>query len=185
MLKMPASRASFTCMSPAVPVSCMAASACIDTPVAPIGWPLALRPPDGLTGSRPSFCRSSPPRSTRAPCPCGARPIASYSISSAMVKQSCVSTNERSLSAMPACGQRALPGLGAAFELEDVALRHRQEVLHVRGRAERDRLVELAARSRRRPAPRRRRRRTPSEQSVRLSGPATNGFFSLSVRQNS
>jgi BolA protein len=35
--------------------SCMAVSACMETPVAPIGWPLALRPPDGLTGSRPSF----------------------------------------------------------------------------------------------------------------------------------
>src|SRR5438876_39591 len=39
----------------------------------------------------------------RAPCPSGTRPIASYSISSAMVKQSCVSTNERSDSVMPAC----------------------------------------------------------------------------------
>ena len=36
--------------------SCIAVSACIETPVAPIGWPLALRPPDGLTGSLPSFC---------------------------------------------------------------------------------------------------------------------------------
>src|SRR5438552_2767434 len=47
MLKMPARPASFTWMSPAVPVSCIAASACIGTPVAPIGCPLDLRQPDG------------------------------------------------------------------------------------------------------------------------------------------
>ena len=38
-------------------MSCMAVSTCIETPVAPIGWPLDFRPPDGLTGSRPSFAR--------------------------------------------------------------------------------------------------------------------------------
>ena len=31
----------------------MAVSTCIETPVAPIRWPLALRPPNGLTGSLP------------------------------------------------------------------------------------------------------------------------------------
>ena len=79
----------------------MAQSACIDTPVAPIGWPLAFRPPDGLTGSLPSFC-VQPSLIARAPCPSGTSPIASYSISSAMVKQSWVSTSDRSPSAMPA-----------------------------------------------------------------------------------
>ena len=79
---------------------------------------------------------------TRAPCPSGASPIASYSISSAMVKQSCVSTNERSVSARPALASARCQACGAALELEDVALRHRQEVLHVRGGAERDRLAE-------------------------------------------
>ena len=39
-------------------------------------------------------------------------------------------------------GERPLPGLGAAFELQDVALAHRQEILHMRGRAERDRLAQ-------------------------------------------
>src|ERR1700692_1317085 len=52
---MPPRRASFTCMPPAAPVSCIAASACMETPVAPIGCPLALRPPDGLTGRRPAL----------------------------------------------------------------------------------------------------------------------------------
>src|SRR5205807_4317529 len=35
------------------------------------------------------------------------------------------------------------PGVRAAFELEHVALRHRQEVLHVLGGAEGDRLAQL------------------------------------------
>src|SRR5207245_8570137 len=35
------------------------------------------------------------------------------------------------------------PGLRAAFELEHVALRHRQEILHVFGGAEGDRFAEL------------------------------------------
>src|ERR1043165_6677600 len=66
MLNRPASLASLICMSPAVPVSCMAHSACIDTPVAPIGWPLALSPPDGLIGSLPSLC-VQPSAMARAP----------------------------------------------------------------------------------------------------------------------
>ena len=119
----------------------MAASACIDTPVAPIGWPLALRPPDGLTGSRPSL-RVHPSVMARAPCPSRHSPMASYSISSAMVKQSWVSTNDRSPSATPASAERALPGQRAALELEHVALAHRQEVLHMRGGAENDRLAQ-------------------------------------------
>src|SRR5712691_8033964 len=40
-------------------------------------------------------------------------------------------------------GECARPGLAAAFELEHVAPRHRQEILHVLGGAERDRLAEL------------------------------------------
>src|SRR3981189_1083599 len=89
MLKMPPRLALPTCISPAVPVSCMAVTACMDTPVAPIGWALALSPPAGWTGQRP------------------------------------------------------LPGFAAAFELEHVALRHRQEILDVLGRTEGDCLAEL------------------------------------------
>src|ERR671912_129507 len=90
MLKMPPSVASLTWMSPASWHSCIAASACMDTPVAPIGCPLALRPPDGLTGSRPSR------------------------------------------SVQPSLIERPTPRLRAALEQHDVALRHGQEVLHVR-----------------------------------------------------
>src|SRR5207302_1286739 len=39
ILKTPASEAPGTWMPPAWPVTCIAASTCIDTPVAPIGWP--------------------------------------------------------------------------------------------------------------------------------------------------
>src|SRR3546814_2539735 len=59
----------------------------METPVAPTGWPLALRPPEGLTGSRPSFS-VQPSATARAPWPRLVRPMASYSSSSAMVKQS-------------------------------------------------------------------------------------------------
>src|SRR2546429_4707992 len=52
-------------------------------------------------GKGPLFA-VSPSDTARAPCPSGTRPIASYSISSAMVKQSCVSTKERLESATPA-----------------------------------------------------------------------------------
>ncbi len=59
-----------------------------------------------------------------------------------MVKQSWVSTSERSDKLEAGASQRPPPGLGAALELEHVALRHRQEVLHVLGGAERHRLAE-------------------------------------------
>ena len=42
-------------MPPASPINCIAAMTCIDTPVAPIGWPFDFNPPEGFTGSRPSF----------------------------------------------------------------------------------------------------------------------------------
>ena len=69
--------------------------------MAPIGWPRALRPPEGLTGRAPSK-RVVPSRITFQPSPGAARPIASYSIISAMVKQSWVSTMSRSVTATPA-----------------------------------------------------------------------------------
>ena len=89
--------------------------ACIDTPVAPIGWPFAFSPPDGLTGSRPSFA-VQPSSTARAPWPGAVSPIASYSSSSAMVKQSCDSTNDRSSSLTSAASQRAPPRLRRALE---------------------------------------------------------------------
>src|SRR5690242_7446151 len=95
MLNTPASAAPGTWIPPAFPVTCIAARTCIDTPVAPIGCPFDLSPPEGLIGSLPSFS-VQPSRIARAPSPFGVNPIASYSISSAIVKQSWVSTRSRS-----------------------------------------------------------------------------------------
>src|SRR5690606_33435539 len=53
ILKTPASSGDSIWMPGERPVSWAAARACMDTPVAPMGWPLALSPPEGLTGSRP------------------------------------------------------------------------------------------------------------------------------------
>src|SRR5690606_29115361 len=54
MLCTAATLASGSCIAPALPVSCMAASTSWLTPVAPTGWPLDFSPPDGFTGRRPS-----------------------------------------------------------------------------------------------------------------------------------
>src|SRR4029077_4212693 len=70
MLSTPATSAFGNCMAPAWPVSCIAVMACIDTPVAPIGWPFAFSPPDGLTGNRPSLA-VQPCSTARAPWPTG------------------------------------------------------------------------------------------------------------------
>src|SRR4029077_3782143 len=60
MLNTPPTLALLSCRPPgAVPESCMAVITCMLTPVAPTGWPLALSPPETLTGSLPS--RSTQP----------------------------------------------------------------------------------------------------------------------------
>src|SRR6185437_15293794 len=140
MFMTPASDAPGICMSPAVPVTCIAASTCIDTPVAPTGWPLDLRPPEGLIGSLPSFS-VQPSRMARAPCPFGASPIASYSINSAIVKQSCVSTRSRSRG-LRRGGERPLPRQLRPLESENVALGDRQKIVDLLGCAERDGLFQ-------------------------------------------
>ena len=54
-----------TCLFPASPLNCHTISAAWAIPVAPSGWPLALRPPDGFTGIFPPF--SVIPSSTEGP----------------------------------------------------------------------------------------------------------------------
>ena len=101
-----------------------------------------------------------------------------------MVKQSCVSTNDRSTSAIPASASarfhasaqpsnlrmsRLLIGRKSctcAVDRNAIAFRKRSAV------------STSASTSAAAPS-------ETSEQSVRLSGPATNGFFSLTLRQNS
>src|SRR6266481_1269663 len=128
MLKMPASCAPLSCMpSGAWPTSCIAVITCMETPVAPIGWPLAFSPPDGLTGSLPSFC-VQPSRIARAPCPRDGEAVVGF--------------DERQIGKFCAgLLQRALPGHRAALELQDVALGHRQEILRMRGGANVDGLA--------------------------------------------
>src|SRR5216110_304251 len=70
-------------------------------PVAPIGWPLAFRPPDGLTGiSPPRLVR--PSSAARPPAPGSKRPSPSVATISAIVKQSCSSTTSTSSGPRPA-----------------------------------------------------------------------------------
>ena len=172
MLKRPASCASFTWKSPAVPVSCIAHSACIETPVAPIGWPLALSPPDGLTGSLPPICVTPSLMHARA-CAFRREPHR-FVFDQLGDGEAVVGLDQRKIAEREAgVAERALPGQRAALELEDVALRHRQEVLHMRRGAERHRLARgrsavSASASTIAAAP-----SDTSEQSVRLSGPAT------------
>src|SRR5216683_2924990 len=51
----------------------------METPVAPIGWPFAFRPPERFIGSLPSFW-VQPSLMARAPWPFGINPIASKSM---------------------------------------------------------------------------------------------------------
>ena len=120
----------------------------------------------------------------RAPCPLGVSPIASYSISSATVKQSWVSTKERSDSCTPAdcnarCHATVQPSncnmsrfdIGRKSWACAVALM--LTALPIDFAVSASVKTSAAAPS------------DTSEQSVRFNGPATKGFFSLSERQNS
>ena len=54
MLKVAAARGAFTCSSAgALPSSCQAHQPIIAMPVAPIGWPLAISPPELLIAHSP------------------------------------------------------------------------------------------------------------------------------------
>src|SRR3954463_8260486 len=154
----------------------------METPVAPIGWPFAFNPPDGFTGSLPSFW-VQPSLIARAPCPRGVSPIASYSISSATVKQSWVSTNDRSESCTPAdCNARCQATLqpsNCRMSRFDIG---RKSCAWAVARILTALPIDLAVSesvSTSAAAP-----SDTSEQSVRFNGPATNGFLSLSERQN-
>src|SRR5262249_19885621 len=48
-----AARTAGTCRGPAVPRNCHTSSAHCASPVAPSGWPLEIKPPDGFTTHRP------------------------------------------------------------------------------------------------------------------------------------
>ena len=125
------------------PVSCIAVIACIDTPVAPIGWPLAFSPPEGFTGSRPSFA-VQPSSTARAPWPAGGQAhrlvFQQFGDGEAVMRFD----EGQVLQFDVRCGQRALPGFGRALEAGDVALADRQEIVHLHGGAEAHRLAHGA-----------------------------------------
>ena len=70
-----------TCRPVARPVSCQHSSTIWARPVAASGWPRALSPPDGFTGSRPSSA-VSPSSVPRPALPGGTSPVSSIEISS-------------------------------------------------------------------------------------------------------
>ena len=153
------------------------------TPVAPTGWPLAFSPPETLTGSLPS--RSTQPSwIARSPSPGAVRPIASYSISSAEVKQSWLSTKERSSRSSRAeasafCQARAGP---SNLMMSRLLIGRKSLTCSAARKAIACFMPSAVVTSVRITAA------APSvtgEQSVRFSGPATNGFLSDGVRQNS
>src|SRR5262249_61933507 len=76
-----------TWRGPASPRSWVAISATCAAPVAPIGCPLALSPPDTLTGMRPPRL-VSPFSAAMPPVPGSQRPRPSVATISAIVKQS-------------------------------------------------------------------------------------------------
>ena len=87
--------------------------------------------PAGAVDRQPAVAAVQPSSTARAPLPSAVRPIASYSISSAMVKQSCVSTKDevgRRAERRPATSARRQASR-AALEAGDVAAAHRQEVV--------------------------------------------------------
>src|SRR5215469_1474381 len=70
-------------------------------PVAPIGWPFDLSPPEGLIGISPVL-EVDPSLTAFAPVPFLKNPRSSISMISAIVKQSCTSAKSMSLGVMPA-----------------------------------------------------------------------------------
>jgi len=70
-----------------MPLSCQHNSAHYANPVAPKGWPFEIRPPEGLTTTRPPYVNSL--LSIDSPAlPTGHNPSASYVINSLALKQS-------------------------------------------------------------------------------------------------
>ena len=76
MLCCSATFAPSTCRASASPRSCQVSSAHCARPVAPSGWPLEIRPPDGLTTQRPPYV-VSPLSTSLPPSPSAHSPSAS------------------------------------------------------------------------------------------------------------
>ncbi len=94
-------RAPSTWRAPAPPRSWVTISPIWAAPVAPIGCPLALRPPEGFTGIFPPRL-VHPFSAAMPPVPGSKNPSPSVATISAMVKQSCSSTTSTSAGVLPA-----------------------------------------------------------------------------------
>src|SRR5215468_1089156 len=90
-----------TCRPSAMPRSCQQSSTICEIPVAASGWPRALRPPDGLTGSRPSSA-VSPSRVARPALPTGSSPVSSSEMISKGENASWISATSTRSGAKPA-----------------------------------------------------------------------------------
>src|SRR6202012_1827898 len=95
-----ATRAPSTWRGPACPRSCQTSSAHWARPVAPSGWPLDSRPPEGLVTTHPPSVWL-PSRLTFSAVPSGVGPSASWLSSSLVVKQSCSSATGMSSGPIP------------------------------------------------------------------------------------
>ena len=160
----------------------MAAMTCCETPVAPTGWPLALSPPERLTGSLPSW-KTQPSSMARAPWPRFGEPHDlvhdQLGDGEAVVHLGEVQVLE------PDAGhpQRALPGARVAAKAVGSRRSAGKKSFAWPKPASRTGAVAPpvgATLSTTAAAP-----SDTGEQSVRRSGSATIGFLSETVRQNS
>src|SRR3989442_7442628 len=104
------------CRPSARPVSCHAHSTICARPVAASGWPRALRPPEGLTGRRPSSAVS--PSSVAAPAfPGGKSPVSSREISSNGANASGISATSIRAGSKPAIANAAAAAAWGARKL--------------------------------------------------------------------
>ena len=165
------------------PVTCIDASTCIDTPVAPTGWPFDLSPPDGLIGSVPSFS-VQPSRIARAPSPGGGQPhrlvLDQLGDGEAVVRLDQIEIVEAEprgasaffqASAGPSKARMSRRLIGRK-SLTCSAARN-TTAFFIASAVGMSASTTAAAPS------------DTSEQSVRFNGPATSGFLSETVRQNS
>ena len=178
----PAVRAFVICIAPAWPVTCIAAITCIDTPVAPTGCPSPSAHPTHSPAAG-LLCRSRRPESPARPGPsASSRWLRIRSLGN---REAVVRFNQSRSSSVTCLRQGLLPSVSRPLERDRIAPREWQKVVtctvarkstafSCSARVAMSGNNTIAA--------------APSEiieQSVRFSGPATNGFFSDGVRQKS
>ena len=115
--------------------------------MAPIGWPFDLRPPEGLTGKpavlrRPAFADGASPLAWRGQA--HRLIFDQFGDGEAVMRLDEGQVRKRRAGALMGFCQATC----AAFESDDVARRHRQEILGMGGGAEVHGLWESARRSR-------------------------------------